>query len=111
MMFICEVTGMRPMNGRVNRSRLGSLADSGFAAPPPPDDDDGPRERVSGPPPAGRLVIVDEAEDAGRAPSFGLGAVSFRNQSAKDVFGFAGDALAMMVSVLLRSDGGAGRPP
>jgi hypothetical protein len=59
-----------------------------------------PPGRVAGPP-AGRFVIVDEADEAGLAPDLGLGEKAFRSMSANDVLGFAGGALAMVFSVLL----------
>jgi len=73
--------------------------------------DVGPPGRVSGPPPAGRFVMVDDADDAGRAPALGLGLGEprFRSQSANDVLGFAGGALAMLFSVLRGIEGDAVR--
>src|SRR5512139_2868978 len=99
--FICVVTGRCPIRGRLKPSMLKSLLETrGFLAAAPPIVDVGPG-RVSGPPAAGRFVIVDEAEAAGRAPALGLGLgeARLRNQSANDVLGFAGGALAMVFSV------------
>jgi len=67
-MFIWDVTGMWPISGSEKLSRLKSaLAVTDFFAAPPPRTDEGPPERVVGPP-AGRFVIVDEAEAAGVLP-------------------------------------------
>jgi hypothetical protein len=63
-----------------------------------------------GPPPAGRFVIVEEVDEAGRVPAFGLGAVSFLNQSAIDVLDLAGGALAMVFSVQRGVEGGVVGP-
>src|SRR5512139_217882 len=100
--FICVVTGRCPTRGRVKPSMLKSLLETrGFLAAAPPIVEVGPG-RVSGPPAAGRFVIVEEAEAAGRAPALGLALgeeKTRRKNSANDDLGFAGGALAMMFSV------------
>jgi hypothetical protein len=111
-MFIWNVTGLSPINGSLKRSMLQRLAAlAGFFSVERVIVDEAGPGRVSGPPAAWRLVIVDDAAETGRAPAFGLDDVSFLNQSARDVLGFAGSALAMVFSVLRGLGGGVLGPP
>ncbi|HEX4943508.1 MAG TPA: hypothetical protein VFV55_04090 [Usitatibacteraceae bacterium] len=108
-MFICVVIGMWPIRGTLKLSRLRRrrAAAAGFLAIAPPIVEGGPPGRVSGPPPAVNLVIVDDAAEAGRAPAAGFGAPIFRNQSASEVLSPAAGALAMVFSVQRDIEGGA----
>jgi hypothetical protein len=101
-MFICVVIGMCPIRGSVKLSTLKRLATGAACLEAPPS--------AEGDPPAGRFVIVDEVEEAGRAPAFDLGAESFLNQSPNDDLDFAGGALAMVFSVQRVVVGGAVGP-